>query len=94
MNDGVKVLAKFPGQRFGKMKDRVGEKIRCLFGFGHVNQSYRVGFWRSYERSLGVKTRLKQALIFICNGLQASISWLCLMVDFTQLFKLTRMMKQ
>ena len=30
MNDGVKVLAKFPGQRFGKMKDRVGEKIRCF----------------------------------------------------------------
>lgn len=37
MNDGVKVLAKFPGQSFGKMKDQVGEKIRCLFGFGHVN---------------------------------------------------------
>ena len=37
MNDGVKVLAKVPDQRFGKMKDRVGEKIRCLFGFGHVN---------------------------------------------------------
>ena len=37
MNDGVKVLAKFPGQSFGKKKDRVGEKIRCLFGLGHVN---------------------------------------------------------
>lgn len=37
MNDGVKVLAKFPGQSSGKKKDRVGEKIRCLFGLGHVN---------------------------------------------------------
>lgn len=30
MNDGVKVLAKFLGQSFGRMGDQVGGKIRCL----------------------------------------------------------------
>ena len=30
MSDGVKVLAKFLGQSFGRMGDQVGGKIRCL----------------------------------------------------------------